>query len=150
MIVIGAGASGMTAALVAANESASVLVLESTSQVGGTSARSSGTLWIPRDTSAVATYLDALVGDKADRALRQAFLAANDIAIAGIEFIVDENGRSFTYDVNTNTNYNPDAEAKNGRAGTSASGMGAIASYLGSLLARETRAGVRQAAPVPA
>ena len=80
----------------------------------------------------------------------QAFLAENDIAVAGIEFIVDENGRSFTYDVNTNTNYNPDAEAKDGRAGTSASGMGAIASYLGGLLARETRAGVRQAAPVPA
>src|SRR4029077_6683884 len=78
----------------------------------------------------------------------QAFLAANDIAVAGIEFIVDENGRSFTYDVNTNTNYNPDAEAKDGRAGTSASGMGAIASYLGNLLARETRTGVRQAAPV--
>src|SRR6185369_13321651 len=80
----------------------------------------------------------------------QAFLAANDIGIAGIEFIVDENGRAFTYDVNTNTNYNPDAEAKDGRARTSASGMGAIASYLGHLLARETRAGVRQAAPVPA
>jgi hypothetical protein len=64
----------------------------------------------------------------------QAFLAANDIRIAGIEFIVDENGRAFTYDVNTNTNYNPDAEAKDGRAGTARSGMGAIASYLGGLL----------------
>lgn len=62
----------------------------------------------------------------------QAFLAANDIGIAGIEFIVDEAGRSFTYDINTNTNYNPDAEAKDGR-----SGMGAVAGYLGSLLARE-------------
>jgi hypothetical protein len=67
----------------------------------------------------------------------QAFLAANDIGIAGIEFIVDENGRSFTYDVNTNTNYNPDAESKDGRAGTSRSGMGAIASYLGGLLASQ-------------
>jgi hypothetical protein len=68
----------------------------------------------------------------------QAFLAANDIRIAGIEFIVDENGRAFTYDVNTNTNYNPDAEAKDGRAGTARSGMGAVASYLGGLLARDT------------
>ncbi len=59
----------------------------------------------------------------------EAFLAANDIGIAGIEFIVDERGRSFTYDVNTNTNYNPDAEAKDGRRG-----MGTIASYLGGLL----------------
>jgi hypothetical protein len=70
----------------------------------------------------------------------QAFLAANDIRIAGIEFITDKGGRSFTYDVNTNTNYNPDAEAKDGRAGSSRSGMGAIASYLGDLLARETKA----------
>jgi hypothetical protein len=61
----------------------------------------------------------------------QAFLAANDIGIAGVEFIVDEHGRAFTYDVNTNTNYNPDAEAKDGRHG-----MGAIAEYLGRLLAR--------------
>ena len=63
----------------------------------------------------------------------QEFLAANDIGVAGIEFIVDEAGRSFTYDVNTNTNYNPDAEAKDGRRG-----MGAIADYLGGLLARES------------
>ncbi|MEJ0077142.1 MAG: alpha-L-glutamate ligase [Alphaproteobacteria bacterium] len=76
----------------------------------------------------------------------QAFLAANEIGIAGIEFIVDANGRAFTYDVNTNTNYNPDAEAKDGRAGTARSGMGAVASHLGSLLARETGA---VAAPVP-
>ena len=73
----------------------------------------------------------------------QAFLAANDIGIAGIEFIVDEDGRAFTYDVNTNTNYNPDAEAKDGRAGTARSGMGAVASYLGSVLARETGGAAR-------
>jgi hypothetical protein len=64
----------------------------------------------------------------------QAFLAANGIGIAGIEFIVDETGRAYTYDVNTNTNYNPDAEARDGRAGTDAAGMGAIASHLGALL----------------
>jgi hypothetical protein len=81
----------------------------------------------------------------------QAFLAANDVAIAGVEFIADETGRAFTYDVNTNTNYNPDAEAKDGRAESARSGMGAIASYLGGLLARETGvvAGLRPEA-VPA
>ena len=57
------------------------------------------------------------------------FLAANDIGIAGIEFVVDREGNAFTYDVNTNTNYNPDAEAKVG-----VSGMQAIADYLGSRL----------------
>lgn len=62
----------------------------------------------------------------------QAFLAANDIGIAGVEFITDAFGRTYTYDVNTNTNYNPAAEAKDGR-----SGMGAIAEYLGALLAQQ-------------
>ena len=47
LLVLGSGASGMTAALVAAIEGARAFVLESTAQVGGTSARSSGTLWIP-------------------------------------------------------------------------------------------------------
>jgi hypothetical protein len=64
----------------------------------------------------------------------QAFLAANDIEIAGVEFIADAAGRTFTYDINTNTNYNPDAEAKDGR-----SGMRAIAAYLTSLLTERYR-----------
>ena len=59
----------------------------------------------------------------------QSFLAANDIGIAGIEFIEDAHGRPYTYDVNTNTNYNPDAEAKDGRRG-----MQAIAVHLKRLL----------------
>ena len=61
----------------------------------------------------------------------QVFLAANDIGIAGIEFIVDGNGDAFTYDVNTNTNYNPQAEARDGRQG-----MRAIAAHLGDLLGK--------------
>lgn len=85
LIVIGAGAAGMTAALVGAIEGARVLLLERTTRVGGTSARSSGTLWIPADTAAAAAYLDALVGDKANRRLRQAFLAAGPSMIAYLE-----------------------------------------------------------------
>ena len=38
------------------------------------------------------------------------------------------------YDVNTNTNYNPDAEQRAGRAGTARSGPGAIAAFLGAEL----------------
>lgn len=53
-------------------------------------------------------------------------LIANDIHIAGIEFIVDREGLQYSYDINTNTNYNPRAEAKAGR-----SGMAAIADLLG-------------------
>lgn len=62
------------------------------------------------------------------------FLAANGIGIAGIEVIVDEAGRRFVYDVNTNTNYNPDAEAK-----AAVFGMRAVARHLDDLLARERR-----------
>jgi hypothetical protein len=62
------------------------------------------------------------------------FLAANDIAVAGIEFIADADGTLYTYDVNTNTNYNSAAEAKAGL-----SGMGAIADYLGGELAALAR-----------
>jgi len=68
----------------------------------------------------------------------EAFLAANDIGVAGIEFIADEAGRTYTYDVNTNTNYNPEAEA---RAGGALRGMGAIARHLGRLLRAEDAAG---------
>jgi len=64
----------------------------------------------------------------------EAFLAANDIGVAGIEFIADSDGAVYTYDVNTNTNYNPDAEARAGR-----SGMGALARYLGGELERLSR-----------
>ncbi|MUK90287.1 alpha-L-glutamate ligase [Ornithinibacillus sp. L9] len=53
-------------------------------------------------------------------------LAANDIKIAGIEFIQDKNGRIYTYDINTNTNYNSEAEAISGKFG-----MLEVAKYLG-------------------
>jgi hypothetical protein len=56
----------------------------------------------------------------------EAFLAANGIEVAGIEFIRDATGTIYTYDVNTNTNYNPDAEARAGR-----SAMTALARFLG-------------------
>jgi hypothetical protein len=65
------------------------------------------------------------------------FLAAAGIDVAGIEFISDGSGRTLVYDVNTNTNYNPDAELRAGRAGTARSGPGAIAAFLGAELARE-------------
>jgi hypothetical protein len=72
--------------------------------------------------------------DDIDPALKQryeAFLAANGIGVAGIEFIGDADDAVYTYDVNTNTNYNPDAEARAGR-----SGMAELARYLGGELER--------------
>ena len=72
------------------------------------------------------------------------FLRNNGIGIAGIEFVLRSNGERLVYDVNTNTNYNAEAERASGK-----SGMDAIAEYLGRLLAdvRETqREGVEHSA----
>ena len=49
VLVLGAGAGGMTAALVASLEGKRTLLLEKTEQIGGTTARSSGTVWIPNN-----------------------------------------------------------------------------------------------------
>jgi hypothetical protein len=65
------------------------------------------------------------------RARLERFLAGSGVEVAGIEFIRDVNGRTLVYDVNTNTNYNPDAEQRAGVAGTDRSGPGAIAAFLG-------------------
>ncbi|QHJ70610.1 ATP-grasp domain-containing protein [Planococcus halotolerans] len=59
------------------------------------------------------------------------FLRQNDIAVAGIEFIRNAAGEIFTYDVNTNTNYNSDAEAAAGKFG-----MLELAKLLGKELAK--------------
>ena len=75
--------------------------------------------------------------DDIDAALKrryEAFLAANRIEVAGIEFIRGRDGVLYTYDVNTNTNYNPEAERRAGR-----SGMAAIARHLGEALAAAPR-----------
>ena len=64
------------------------------------------------------------------KAKYEGFLAANDIEVAGIEFIRDAEGTAYTYDVNTNTNYNPEAEARAGR-----SAMRELARFLGAELA---------------
>lgn len=57
------------------------------------------------------------------------FLNTNEITFAGIEMITNKEGDIFTYDVNTNTNYNPEAEQKAQKFG-----MRAIAQHLGNEL----------------
>jgi len=58
-------------------------------------------------------------------------LAANYAEVAGVEFITDERGEPYTYDINTNTNYNSAAEQRSGK-----SGMRAVAAFLGQELHR--------------
>jgi hypothetical protein len=60
------------------------------------------------------------------------FARAWSIAIGGFEFIETVDGRRVTYDVNTNTNYNPEVDAQ-----AEVPGPVAVARYLGRLLAAE-------------
>ncbi|RFO97241.1 FAD-binding dehydrogenase [Rhodoferax lacus] len=96
LVVVGAGGAGLSAALFAALDGASVLVVEHTAFVGGTTAWSAGTTWVPgtqhaakvnpSDTLADArTYLDAAIGDHAAPALRQAFLDHGAAAVQRLE-----------------------------------------------------------------
>jgi len=78
------------------------------------------------------TIIDEI--DAGLRRLYEGFLSANGIDVAGIEFVTDSAGGVYTYDVNTNTNYNPAAEARAGR-----SGMETLARYLGAELERVSR-----------
>jgi succinate dehydrogenase/fumarate reductase flavoprotein subunit len=59
VVVLGSGAAGLTAALAAAVEGASVVVLEKAEMLGGTTALSGGTIWIPNNQPAA----DAGVAD---------------------------------------------------------------------------------------
>jgi succinate dehydrogenase/fumarate reductase flavoprotein subunit len=86
----------MTAALVAAHEGLRVVLCEKSGQVGGTSATSAGTLWVPGNTQSrragfddsadkARAYLDALLEGPEPRALRAAFLASAAEAIDYLE-----------------------------------------------------------------
>lgn len=61
------------------------------------------------------------------------FMKENEVEIAGIEFVRDAAGHIFTYDLNCNTNYNPQAETK---ARLPLTGAQAVASFLGAELAK--------------
>jgi succinate dehydrogenase/fumarate reductase flavoprotein subunit len=90
VLVFGAGMGGMCAALFAALQGFSVLLCEKTDKVGGTTATSAGTVWIPGaregdDPAAAARYLDAEIGNRGDRDLRAAFLESGPVALAELQ-----------------------------------------------------------------
>jgi succinate dehydrogenase/fumarate reductase flavoprotein subunit len=85
LLVVGSG-TGMAAALAAHERGLSVLIIEKSSVVGGSTARSGGALWLPAspvmadagagDTAQRAqTYLESVVGDTAPASRARAFLA---------------------------------------------------------------------------
>jgi len=103
LIVVGSGGGSMCAALVARQAGKSVLILEKTPLIGGTTARSGGVMWIPdnrfmeRDgipdsQEQANAYLDAVVGDHNDtpgasRERRQTYVAE---ATRMVDFLVDQ------------------------------------------------------------
>ena len=94
IIVLGAGASGMTAALAAASHGARVTLIEKGTKVGGTAAVSGGIVWAPSnhhldpaepdDRDAALAYFDALGCDPERRDVLEGFV---DHAAAAIAFI---------------------------------------------------------------
>src|SRR6059036_2263138 len=96
IVVIGAGGAGMSAALIGAIDGARVLLVERTEYVGGTTAYSGGTLWIPNTHHAAKVnktdsvdnarrYIDLAVGERTSAAVREAFLQNGPKAVAHIE-----------------------------------------------------------------
>ena len=93
LIVVGAGAAGMTAAAVGAAEGLRVLLLEKTAQVGGTTAWSGGMVWTPANRLTAAArradtldaarrYLGQVVPGGFQSPRQEAFLNHADAAIA--------------------------------------------------------------------
>src|SRR5215468_493563 len=86
VLIFGAGMGGMSAALAASLEGLDVLLCEKTTQVGGTTSTSAGTVWIPGSNQAkrdgvpdsienARCFLDAEIGPRALKQ-REAFLDA--------------------------------------------------------------------------
>ena len=94
--VLGAGNAGLSAALFAALNGQRVLVVERTAWVGGTSAWSAGTTWVPGTHHAAQVnphdaldqaerYLDTVVGPRSPSVVRRAFLQAGARAVQRLE-----------------------------------------------------------------
>ncbi len=96
LLVIGAGAAGMTAALVGALEGLKTILCEKSDMVGGTTATSAGTVWIPGSRQSRAagvpdtveqarTYLAAILGEDANDERLGAYLATGPAVLDYLE-----------------------------------------------------------------
>src|SRR5262245_65066583 len=94
LLVLGAGGAGMTAALTAAVLGLDVLLVEKAGVVGGTSARSAGSLWVPNSRHSppgsdsfenTLRYLRAILGNRLDETRARAFLGTAPKMVAFLE-----------------------------------------------------------------
>jgi succinate dehydrogenase/fumarate reductase flavoprotein subunit len=96
LVVVGSGAAGLTAAVVAAHRGLSVLLVEKAAHFGGTSAMSGGAAWIPNNPQMGAsglsdsreqaeTYLQGVIGDYFDAEKVGAFLRAGPEMVGFLE-----------------------------------------------------------------
>lgn len=117
VVVVGAGAGGMAAALTASVGGCSVLLLEKTDRIGGSTAVSGGAVWAPLNAQTekvghpdsfekVWTYLHNTVGDAAPTDVRRAFLDACAQAVEWFERHTEVRLAARTY----SPDYYPDRE----------------------------------------
>ena len=96
VVVLGSGVAGMAAALFSAIRGLSVVVVEKASVIGGTSALSAGTAWVPGTLHSAKVnradsrenaerYLRAAIGNRLDPGKLDAFLTHGPAAIAKLQ-----------------------------------------------------------------
>lgn len=97
LLVLGSGAGGMTAALVAAVQGLDVALVEKAATIGGTTALSAGSVWVPNshhsppgspggdDLDNALRYLQAAVGNRLPASLARAFLSAGPQMVRFLE-----------------------------------------------------------------
>ncbi|GAA4473657.1 3-oxosteroid 1-dehydrogenase [Rhodococcus olei] len=121
LVVVGSGAAGMAAAITAARNGLSVVIVEKSEYWGGSSARSGGGVWIPGnsvlrrqapddDLESARTYLTSIVGEDADGDRIDTYI---DRGPEALDFLIANSGLDLEW-VRDYSDYFP--EAPGGRA----------------------------------